>query len=163
MCNMAKNDKGKTKRETISCGALPWRIHEGKRQVLLIKQFTHRDRWGVPKGHLDKGEDLQACAVREVMEETGVRVCLGRELPDVHVTSSDERKTVKTWFATAVGSDVPNINDPDSEVADARWFDIDELPEVVAYQRALLQGAVDVLRSVDDRAIIDLIVGVPIR
>ncbi len=159
---MAKNDKGKTKRETTSCGALPWRIHEGRQQVLLIKQFAHHDRWGVPKGHVNEGEDLQTCAVREVLEETGVRVRLGPQLPDVHVTASGERKTVKTWFATAVGSDVPNINDPDSEVADARWFDLDDLPEVVAYQRTLLQGAVDILRSAGDKAIDDL-AAAPVR
>ena len=153
---MAKNAKGQAKREVTSCGALPWRVKDGKRQVLLIKQFAHRDRWGVPKGHVNEGEDLQACAVREVLEEAGVQVRLGPQLPDVFVTASGERKTVKTWFAQVVGSDVPNINDPDSEVADARWFDIDELPELVTYQRPLLQRAVDLLRSAGEQAIKDL-------
>lgn len=32
------------------------------------------DRWGLPGGHLDEGEDPEACAYRELEEETGVRL-----------------------------------------------------------------------------------------
>lgn len=144
---MARNGSGKARRETTSCGALAWRTHEQKLQVLLIKQFAHRDRWGVPKGHLNEGESLEQCAAREVREETGLDVMLGRRLADVVASTREERKTVVTWFAQAQGTDVPNISDPDSEVADARWFDIDALPELVTYQRSLLQEAVDLLRA----------------
>jgi 8-oxo-dGTP pyrophosphatase MutT (NUDIX family) len=41
---------------------------EGK--VLFIYR---NDKWDLPKGRLDKGESLEACAIREVMEETGVK------------------------------------------------------------------------------------------
>jgi ADP-ribose pyrophosphatase YjhB (NUDIX family) len=35
--------------------------------------FIYRnDKWDLPKGKLDKGETLEECAIREVMEETGV-------------------------------------------------------------------------------------------
>lgn len=135
------------RRETTSCGAITWRISGGKVQVLLIKQFSHRNRWGVPKGHVDleKGESLADCARREVKEETGIDVELGDRLPDVHVNAGDERKTVVTWLARPVGPDEPKHDDPDNEVADARWFDHDDLPDVVAYQRALVERTVDAL------------------
>jgi len=36
--------------------------------------FIYRnDKWDLPKGKLDKGETLEECAIREVMEETGVK------------------------------------------------------------------------------------------
>jgi 8-oxo-dGTP pyrophosphatase MutT (NUDIX family) len=41
---------------------------EGK--VLFIYR---NDKWDLPKGKLDKGESLENCAMREVMEETGVQ------------------------------------------------------------------------------------------
>lgn len=41
---------------------------EGK--VLFIYR---NDKWDLPKGKIDKGETLEECAIREVMEETGVK------------------------------------------------------------------------------------------
>ncbi len=41
---------------------------EGK--VLFIYR---NDKWDLPKGKLDKGESIEVCAIREVMEETGVQ------------------------------------------------------------------------------------------
>lgn len=38
-----------------------------------ILMIFRRGKWDLPKGKLDKGETLEACAVREVEEETGVR------------------------------------------------------------------------------------------
>jgi 8-oxo-dGTP pyrophosphatase MutT (NUDIX family) len=40
-----------------------------KGKVLFIYR---NDKWDLPKGKLDKGETLEECAIREVMEETGV-------------------------------------------------------------------------------------------
>ncbi|MBQ1222246.1 MAG: NUDIX domain-containing protein [Alistipes sp.] len=35
--------------------------------------FIHRNnRWDLPKGHLEPGEELEVCATREIEEETGV-------------------------------------------------------------------------------------------
>ena len=39
------------------------------RRFLLMR---HHDRWDLPKGHLDPGETLLGCALREMHEETGV-------------------------------------------------------------------------------------------
>jgi len=44
--------------------------------VLLVRQFrpaTGRSLWEIPAGKLDAGEDPQACAARELQEETGYR------------------------------------------------------------------------------------------
>jgi len=141
------------RKKTISCGALPWRIHESRVQILLIKQFQHRDRWGIPKGHVDKGETLEECAIREVREEAGVDVKLGVRLQDVFIKNDAEDKTVVSWLAVPVGSHEPNHNDPDSEVADARWFDVDALPEIMVYQRPLLASAVNsIFKMVEEDA-----------
>lgn len=139
------------RKKTTSCGALPWRIQEGRIQILLIKQFQHRDRWGIPKGHVDEGETLEECAIREVREEAGVDVKLGARLQDAFIKNDTEDKTVVSWLAVPVGSHEPNHNDPDSEVADARWFDVDGLPEIMVYQRPLLASAVNaIFKLIDD-------------
>ena len=46
------------------------------REVLLVHRPKYDD-WSFPKGKLDRGESAPAAAVREVLEETGLRVRLG--------------------------------------------------------------------------------------
>jgi 8-oxo-dGTP pyrophosphatase MutT (NUDIX family) len=139
------NKDNNKRRKTVSCGGLPVRHRNGDVEVLLIKQFEHKDSWGIPKGHTAEGETPEQCALREVREEAGVVVELGHRLPDVGCSFRDEDKTVMSWLCTVVGSDEPRHDDPDCEVADARWFNVNELPTIHVYQRPLLAAAVDVL------------------
>jgi ADP-ribose pyrophosphatase YjhB (NUDIX family) len=137
--------KNKERRKSTSCGGVPWRVREGRLEILLIKQFAHKERWGIPKGHTHPGEGLEECAIREIREEAGVNVVLGVRLPDVSTTYKNEDKTVVSWLSRPVGNEEPRHDDPDSEVADARWFDVAELPEIHVYQRPLVKAAVEML------------------
>jgi len=144
---MSKKDEEHKK--VLSCGGVVWRRYEGRLQLLLVKQFSHQDRWGVPKGHIQKGETLEQCALREIKEETGVDVKLDKcRLPEVVVSYRDEVKTVVTWLAEVVGSQEPHHDDACSEVVDARWFDIDKLPTILMYQQPLITAALRALENV---------------
>lgn len=55
-----------TKDRVDSAGCICFRGNE----VLLIKYFSH---YSFPKGHIEEGERAEEAAVRETMEETGVR------------------------------------------------------------------------------------------
>ena len=55
--------------ELKSCGVLIVR-GDPLREFLLMK---HTDRWDLPKGHVDAGETELECALRELMEETGIQ------------------------------------------------------------------------------------------
>lgn len=139
--------KDKERKRTTSCGGVVWRFRDEKFEVLLIKQFAHKDSWGIPKGHVDSGETIEACACREIMEETGVAVTLEERLPDVIAPYRKEKKTVKSWLARPIGNDVPRGDHPDNEVAEARWFPVDSLPTIHKYQRSLLTAAINALAS----------------
>ncbi len=54
--------------EFTSCGILLFK--ENWKKFLLMK---HKDRWDLPKGHIEKGETLKECAIREFEEETGLK------------------------------------------------------------------------------------------
>jgi 8-oxo-dGTP diphosphatase len=49
---------------------------EEKAQVLMIRRASppYRGRWSLPGGHLEFGESLEAAAIRETMEETGIKI-----------------------------------------------------------------------------------------
>ena len=65
---------------------------------LLLVHRPKYDDWTFPKGKAEPGESDEACAVREVEEETGLRCELGAELPPTHYTDSRGRpKRVRWW------------------------------------------------------------------
>lgn len=88
-----------------AAGCLVWREVGGELEVLLVHRPRYDD-WSWPKGKLDPGETLPECAVREVAEETGCAVVLGRELPGVRYRISDGRlKACHYWAARVADGD----------------------------------------------------------
>lgn len=82
-------------------------------------------KWDLPKGKFDKGETPQQCAVREVEEECGIKVKLGKEICKTWHTYTQDRKSIlkKTYWYT-----MENVNDlamkPQKEegIDDIRWL-----------------------------------------
>lgn len=81
-----------------AAGALVWRVKDDQLQVLAVHRPKYDD-WSWPKGKLDPGETIVECAVREVAEETGYQVTLGRPLPSVRYMVSGREKEVRYWAA----------------------------------------------------------------
>jgi 8-oxo-dGTP pyrophosphatase MutT (NUDIX family)/phosphohistidine phosphatase SixA len=87
----------------VAAGAVVWRpafVHRNGVEICLVHRPRYDD-WSLPKGKLDDGEHVLACAVREVEEETGHRVVLGRPLPTQHYEVNGVPKRVHYWAARA--------------------------------------------------------------
>ncbi len=54
----------------VSAGGVVYRLDAGRPVFLLIRDSY--ENWGFPKGHIERGEKLEAAALREVSEETGL-------------------------------------------------------------------------------------------
>jgi 8-oxo-dGTP diphosphatase len=93
-----------------AAGALVWRLENGQLEVLLVHRPRYDD-WSWPKGKLEAGEDLITCAWREVLEETGRQVVIGRPLPKVtYPLANGTVKTVYYWAARlAADADNPAV------------------------------------------------------
>ena len=60
-----------------AAGGVLWRDQDGERQVAVVHRPLYDD-WSFPKGKLDKNESWQQAALREVREETGLEIEVGK-------------------------------------------------------------------------------------
>jgi 8-oxo-dGTP pyrophosphatase MutT (NUDIX family) len=105
------------------------------REVLLVHRPKYAD-WSFPKGKLDRGERAPVAAVREVAEETGLRVRLGVPLPSQRYPVSGSRsKTVHYWTGRVVGDDDVSGYPANSEIDKVRWLPYEKALGLLTYER----------------------------
>jgi ADP-ribose pyrophosphatase YjhB (NUDIX family) len=97
--------------------------------ALLLVRTSYRQRWGVPGGLLQRGEDAAAAARREVLEEVNLRVELVGE-PSVAIDPAPQRVDVIYRARPAEPADLGLVRPASPEIIEARWFHRDELPEL---------------------------------
>jgi 8-oxo-(d)GTP phosphatase len=108
---------------------------DGTEHVLLVHRPKYDD-WSFPKGKLDPGEDARTAAVREVLEETGVEIRLGPPLGHqcYEVHSQETRvKLVNYWVGRARGDHDVAGYEPNDEVDDVRWVDLETASGMLSY------------------------------
>lgn len=117
-----------------AAGAVVWRMVESKLRVLLIHRTKYRDVT-LPKGKVDPGEMLAQTAVREVHEETGIRVNLGVPVGVSRYFMRPKRqKVVHYWAAEATEKAIRNSTFvPNSEIAALEWVSLKKARKNLSY------------------------------
>ncbi len=100
-------------------------------EVLVVHRVRYDD-WSLPKGKLDPGEDHRHAAVREVLEETGVRAHPAEELRQLVYEVAAGRKRVRWYLMHPDGGD-PDTRPPDDEVDVAAWVPVARAETVLTY------------------------------
>ena len=112
-------------------GVISRRGERGEVEVLIVYRAEQRD-WSFPKGKVEPGETDEACALREVREETNLRCALGPELPAVSYHDRRGRpKVVRYWAMTVVKGRA----EPSNEVSAVRWLGIEAALSLLTYPR----------------------------
>jgi ADP-ribose pyrophosphatase YjhB (NUDIX family) len=103
--------------------------------IILIERKNPPFGWAIPGGFVDYGETLEAAALREAKEETGMDLA---GLKQFHAYSDPKRDprghTVSVVF-TAAGTGVPKAAD---DAKSLRIFRLGNLPENLAFDHALI-------------------------
>lgn len=134
-----------------SCGALVIRRDpkDGKPYILMIRHKAGGHR-SFPKGHMEKGETEVMTAMREVLEETAVRIFL---TPDngfrrtVHYNPMPGVKKEVVYFLTE--TDQAEIHPREGEIAEVEWIPLCDAEKVLTHEndRRVLRAALRVLRT----------------
>lgn len=126
-----------------SCGAIVFHTFAEGKKVLLIKNINGQ-YWSFPKGHVENNETEIETAIREVKEETNLDIDVDTNFREV-VQYSPLREIIKDVIYFAAYSKSTNVHIQEEELADARWYGLNEALKVVTHDndRKILKKAVD--------------------
>ena len=112
-----------------SCGAIVF--NENTEKILLVKM--HNGNWGFPKGHIESNETKEETAIREVFEETNIKIKIipnfEREIK--YIPNENTIKKV-TFFAGITQEE--NVTVDSQEIEDFKWCSYEEALKLVTYK-----------------------------
>lgn len=118
----------------------------GNFSLLLIKraQKPFKGLYALPGGFVEIQETLEEAAVRELMEETGMKI---PQLTQVHTFSALDRdprgRVISTCFAMIVENSNQNQPQAGGDAADIGWFDLDDLPPLAFDHAQVIQTVIE--------------------
>lgn len=136
----------------LAAGALVWRLKNDKLQVLVVHRPRYDD-WSFPKGKAEPGESMVLTAIREVAEETGRQIVLGRYLGKARrrLVSGRKKRTLY-WVAQVLpeagpGEGLRAAVKPASkrEIDKVRWWKVEKAARKLTHadDKRLLARLVD--------------------
>lgn len=118
-------------------------------QVLLVKRGVppFEGQYAIPGGFLREDEPLEAAALRELYEETGVRNVFLEQLYTFGEPKRDPRgRVITVAYYALIASDKCSLV-AGADAAEARWFCASDLPPLAFDHRSIFDYAIDRLRN----------------
>lgn len=124
-----------------SCGAIVYTEIDQDRLYLLIRHMNG-GHWAFAKGHVEEGETEIETALREIDEETGLKVSLDSQFRESNSYQPKEGVTKEVIYFVAK-ADSQEVKRQEIEVLEAQWLPYDQAQELLTYDndKLLLQKA----------------------
>ena len=100
-------------------------VYRDDGDILLVKNRFSRQKWALPGGGVNRNESYERAAVREVLEEIGLKIHNLRYLGKANSHESYAKFSVRVFVAHASDYDIKC----NFEIMEARWLNIDHLPK----------------------------------
>lgn len=118
--------------ESEAAGGVVWRRVGEVIELLLVYRERFND-WSLPKGGVEAGETARDAALREVLEETGVRCEIGEPLPTLEWARADGTlRRCRWWLMRPVAVEAPRLLDT---VTRSEWLAATRAIETLTYAR----------------------------
>lgn len=117
----------------LAAGGVITRIGPSGEPELLLVHRPKYDDWTLPKGKSKPGESAEACAVREVEEETGLVCELGPEVAVSEYEDAAGRPKRVHYFAMTPRQGAEAA--ADNEIDEVRWLTRDAALDTLSYER----------------------------
>ena len=134
----------------FAAGVVCWREVKGEILFALVHREKYND-WGFAKGKQDPGEELCETAVREVHEELGLKIKLGRKISTIqYELSNGEDKEVHYWASKVTDKAVRRSSFvPNEEISQVDWHDGKSALKLLSYahDKALLKEVLELHRE----------------
>ncbi|UCF43068.1 MAG: NUDIX hydrolase [Planctomycetota bacterium] len=122
-------------RPMVTVDAVVFGFFRNKAKLLLVKRRNDpfKGKWAVPGGFVGMAEELEDAAARELAEETGLVDVSLEQMHTFGTVGRDPRgRQITIAFIGIVKKGLNQIKAGD-DAANARWFDIEKLPEDMAF------------------------------
>ena len=135
-------DASQFERPSVTADILIFTVREKRLQVLLIqrKAWPFERLWAIPGGFVKMDEALDEAAQRELLEETGVGDVVLEQLRAYGDPGRDPRTRVITIAYLALIPSDRIVLRADTDAADARWFDVSDVPRPLAFDHDRILG-----------------------
>lgn len=136
-------------RPSLTVDVVIFTLREGHLNVLLIQrdQPPYLHIWALPGGFVQMDEPLEEAACRELAEETGLQEAYLEQLYTYGDPERDPRgRVVSVAYFALIPADAPIHSDGGSDARQAKWFPINELPELAFDHAEIISYALRRLR-----------------
>lgn len=93
-------------------------------KVLLVLNresvLTGTPKWGLPKGHMKKNEQPEVCAIREIYEETGLKLLINKNTPNIKINDTQ-------YFIFVIDENIDIQQRDILEILDVQWIKLEDL------------------------------------
>jgi 8-oxo-dGTP pyrophosphatase MutT (NUDIX family) len=125
---------------------------QAQNKALLI---FRRGKWDLPKGKLDEGETIEACALREVAEETGLSdVRMVKPLTVTYHTYHEKEKFILKethWFLMQAPDQAVLVPQTEEDIKECLWVTLGELSFYLSNTHPSVADVVHLALKKEDR------------
>jgi 8-oxo-dGTP diphosphatase len=139
-------------RPALTLDAVVFSKEKEKVEVLLIQRGNEpwKGSWAIPGGFLEMEETCEQGALRELEEETGLKLSSLKQFYVFDSVHRDPRERIITVAHYGVIDKSKYTAKGSDDASDAKWFDIKQLPKLAADHDQIIAKAIEIAKRNSD-------------